>query len=492
MKKREAESKEKVKTSRTGLQMMTGTIRIFFAEALILPTGFITAVFLARSLGPIDYGLFALASRLINWIELIGTSVFSSTTIKFVAEEPDWHAVGTTVVRVHLIMGGSIALLLWLLSSPLSLLFNEPAMDGYLKLFAIDIPLFCLACANGNILMGLGRFRERARMRAGRWIARFVLIILFVEMGLSVRGAIMGSIGASIAELVISGLYIRPHLISESAFPIRRLWGFAAPLFMSATSLRIFKLDLFALKALGGTAAHAGFFGAALNLASPMTLISQSLWPPLLSTLTQMLAEGNEAGAKEIGRTVIRSVLWTVPFAAMIAGTASEIADFIFGREFLPTGPILSLLVFSVIGMFTIKISNAILTALGKPAWTFMVTGPMVPLALIGHLILVPRMDAIGAAIVTTSVACFMGFFSIIAVYRIWGIFPPVKTVLKSIFCSVLAFGLAVLWPTSGLMLILKLIVIPLIILLTFFLLGEFTAREIALVQKVLRDKVKG
>ena len=36
----------------TGLGMLGGTIAIFIAEALILPTGFITAVFLARHLGP--------------------------------------------------------------------------------------------------------------------------------------------------------------------------------------------------------------------------------------------------------------------------------------------------------------------------------------------------------------------------------------------------------------------------------------------------------
>ena len=477
-------------SSRTGRQMMVGSIRIFLAEALILPTGFITAVFLARSLGPVNYGLFALVSRLIDWTEMISTSAFASTTVKFVAEESDWKAVGATVARLHLIMGGSIGLLLWLLSSPLSHLFNEPAMDEYIKLFAIDLPIFSLACANGNILIGMGRFRERARMRAGRWIVRLVLIVLLVEMGLSVRGAILGSIGASVAELVISWFYVRPSLISKSAFPIRRLWGFAAPLFMSATSLRIFKLDLFALKVLGGTAAHAGFYGAALNLARPITLISQSLWPPLLSTLSQLLAEGNEAEAKEIGKTVIRFVLWNIPFAAMIAGAAPEIVDFIFGQEFLPAGPILSLLIFSVFGLFTIKISNAILTALNKPGWTFMVTGPMVPLALIGHLILTPKMAGVGAAIVTTVIASLIALVSVFAVYRIWGIYPPVKTLLKSIFCSALAFILASLWPASGLMLILKLTVITVVILLTFFLLREFTAREIALVRSLIRGRL--
>ena len=65
---------------------MTGTIRIFLAEALILPTGFITAVFLARKLGPIDYGLFALASLLVLWIEWGSTALFAHTTIKFIGE----------------------------------------------------------------------------------------------------------------------------------------------------------------------------------------------------------------------------------------------------------------------------------------------------------------------------------------------------------------------------------------------------------------------
>jgi len=50
-------------SGRTGRHLLTGTIRIFLAEALILPTGFITAIYLARSLGPAGYGIFALVSR---------------------------------------------------------------------------------------------------------------------------------------------------------------------------------------------------------------------------------------------------------------------------------------------------------------------------------------------------------------------------------------------------------------------------------------------
>jgi len=78
--------------------MMTGSIRIFFAEVLIIPVGFITAVFLARQLGPVNFGLFAIALRLVTWVEWTSLTVFYSATVKFVSEEDDWRAVGTTVV----------------------------------------------------------------------------------------------------------------------------------------------------------------------------------------------------------------------------------------------------------------------------------------------------------------------------------------------------------------------------------------------------------
>ena len=133
------------------------------AEALIIPTGFITAVFLARSLGPAGYGLFALVSRLVIWIEWSSTAGFASTTIKFVGEASGWRPIGATAMRLHLIVGVGVAALLWLLSSPLSCVFNEPILAEYLRLFAIEIPIFGLASVNSSILLGLGYFKERAR-----------------------------------------------------------------------------------------------------------------------------------------------------------------------------------------------------------------------------------------------------------------------------------------------------------------------------------------
>jgi O-antigen/teichoic acid export membrane protein len=44
-------------SSQPGRHVLDGTIRVFLAEALLLPTGLLTTAFLTRRLGPEGYGL---------------------------------------------------------------------------------------------------------------------------------------------------------------------------------------------------------------------------------------------------------------------------------------------------------------------------------------------------------------------------------------------------------------------------------------------------
>ena len=47
-------------------RVVGGTVWSFLAEALIVPTGVLTAAFLTRRLGPETYGLYVLAAALIG------------------------------------------------------------------------------------------------------------------------------------------------------------------------------------------------------------------------------------------------------------------------------------------------------------------------------------------------------------------------------------------------------------------------------------------
>jgi len=471
-------------SSQPGRHVLDGTIRVFLAEALLLPAGLLTTAFLTRRLGPEGYGLFLLAATLVAWMEWSIASVFSRATIKFVSEAEDWQPIGTTVMRLHLVVSGGAALLLWLLAAPIATLLDEPVLATYLRLFALDIPLFSLAHAHRNILTGIEGFRERALASAGRWITKLLLIVLLVALGLSVLGAILGSIGASLVELAIGRFYVRPSLFRRSTFPARQLWGYAVPLFLYVLSMRIYeKLDLLALKVLGATAAQAGIYGAAQNLSLVPGIFALSFSPLLLSTLSRVLGTGDTRLAKAMSRNAMRVVIGLLPFAGMTAGSASEIVGLIFGPVFLPAAPFLALLIFAGVARVMISVATAILTAADKPGWPFVLIGPLLPLATAGHLLLIPRWDAMGAALVTSLFAGLGALATVLAVYRIWRILPPAATLLRSTLLCGLAYTLAILWPTPSLLLLLKLPVIGLLIGLLFLLLGEFSAGEIAMVR---------
>ncbi|AFY96579.1 lipopolysaccharide biosynthesis protein [Chamaesiphon minutus] len=364
----------------TSQKIVSGTIWVFLAEALLLPTGLLTAAFLTRRLGAEGYGLFTLAATLIGWIGWSITSVFTRTTIKFVGEAADWRAIGAAVLRLHLLLGCGAMLSIWLLADSIASQLGEPELAFYLRLFAVDLPLFCVGYVHRSILVGIGRFPQRAIATAGRWLARLLLIVGLVAMGLSVPGAILGSIGASLVELLICRFYVRPSLFDRTNFPMRKLWNYAVPLFLFALSMRLYeKLDLFALKLMGGTAAEVGIYGAAQNLALIPGIFSLSFAPLLLSTLTRTLARGDKLAAEQTGCHALRSIVLMLPFAGMNAGAAPEIVQFIFGKPFLPAAPVLAVLIFGAIALAMISVTTAILTAAGKPNWTLMLAAPLVP-----------------------------------------------------------------------------------------------------------------
>jgi O-antigen/teichoic acid export membrane protein len=474
-------------TGHAGRHMLDGTLRVFVAEALILPTGLLTVIFLTRRLGPDGYGLFTLSAAIVTWIETGISALFSRASIKFISETPDWGPVGTTVLRLYLAASCIAGLILFFMAGPAADLLNAPFLRDALRLFAIDIPLFCLSRAYRNILTGFGKYRQRAVVGMGRWLSRLALIILLVEIGFSVSGAIMGSIGASLLELCISRLYIQPSLSNPSPFPVKKLMTYALPLSLFALStLFLNKIDLVLLKILGGTISQAGIYAAAVNLAVVPGIFSLSFSPLLLSTLGHLLASGQEDAARKLGRDSLRGVLWLLPFAGMTAGAASEIVVAIFGKAYFSGAPLLALLIFSALAWLIISVCTAILTACGKPHWPVLLIAPVVPLAFVGHLLLIPRLGPLGASMVTTFTSLTGALAALWAVFRVWRIFPPAVTFLRSLLICGLAFLIAQFWPASSLFLLIKIPAIMLAIIVSFLISGELSRDEFAFAKSLM------
>lgn len=460
-------------------ELFGGSARVFVAEAISLPTGLVTAAFLARQFGPSGYGVFTLTMAIVAWLEWTLASLFARPAVKLVADAKDWRPASALVLRMYTASGLLGLAALWLSAGPLASLMHEPSLTRHLHVLALDVPLFMMTQAHQQILVGTGAYAKRATVAAWRWTGRMVLVLILVGAGYSIDGALAAIVGASVLELVAARRYVKPSFRGAADGDARTMWAYALPLFAAALSLRLFdKLDLFVLKALGGTDTLAGLYGAAQNLTIIPNLVALSVTTLLLSTLSRALRSGDSDGARTLAANAIRGVLVLFPFAGVAAGAATAISTMIYGAAFAATGPLLAVLIFGALMTVMISVASAILTAAGHPRWAMFAALPIAPLALTGHLLVIPRFGARGATVVTLVVATIGALLALIAVHRAWSVGPSPATLMRSLTITALTVLVGTWWRTTGLMAIVELVVMCVVAGLLLVALGELTPME--------------
>lgn len=472
-------------TNHPGRHLLGGTLRSLAAESLFPLTALITGAFLTRHLGPEGYGILVLAATWVGWVEWSMNAYFARPAIKLVSEAGDWKIVADALVHQQLRAGVAVMLLLWALAAPVSALLHEPRLAWYVALFALDVPLFNLVHAHRNVLIGKGDFAHSANLSAVRWLCRLALILALVGGGLSVAGAILGTVGASLAELIVARRYVRPSLFGASQ-PVP-LWSLGAPLLFSALCLGLYtRLDVFALKTLRVATHQIGIYGAAQSLSLLPGLFSLAFMPLLLSTLSRLLARGEEDAAKEIATNALRAVIGLMPLAAIVAASAPDIVAAFFGPDFVSGGTVLAVLIVGSFSLMTIPIASAVFVATGTPRRIPWLTVPLVPLALAGHLLVIPSFGGPGAAAVTTGVAAIGASAALWWINRVWQIKVPRTTVARSLVVSAVGYFAAAVWPMPGLLVLVKLPVLAICCGALFLALGEFTLDEFGMSHPLL------
>jgi O-antigen/teichoic acid export membrane protein len=460
--------------------LLAGIGRVFAAELLVVPTGILTVAFLTRRLGPAGYGMLGLAGAFVDWLEWAVAASFTRATVKFVSEAQDWKPVATTAIQLQI--GASIVAggLLWLLAAPIGAALNEPMLPPYLRLYALDLPVFCLAQAHRDVLIGLGRFRERAFASGWRWVARLALIVVLVNLGLPIEGAILGGIGSSLVELAICRWYVRPPLLKRPSYPASALIAFVAPLSIYSVGVKLYdKLDLLLFKALGGSTAAAGAYTGAESLSGLPGIFAIAFAPLLLSSLGERLRSGNVDGARETARNALRAMLLILPMAGALAGMATEVVGVVMGDAFLASVRLFRVMIFGSVSLFMVSIVTSILIAAGKPRWTAGLMSLTLLASAVGYAVFIPRFGPMGAAVTASGCAVGAVIASVLLTHRLWGILPPMLTVLRSTMVTALAWLAAATIPAPGPLLTFgKLVALGIAVVAAFRLTGDLRPGE--------------
>ncbi len=468
--------------------MLDGGLRVFAAEALFPVTALITAAFLARRLGRDGYGLLTLSVTLVSVVQWTISDLFASATVHHVSQARDWVPVGRAVLRAHFIIALVCGIAVALFAGPIATLLGQPSLEPYLRLLAIDIPLYGFVLPHRFVLTGLGRYSGQAAAMACRWLARLSFIVLFVQAGLSIYGAILGLIAATLVEIVVARRYVRVPLLGRSQFRIQAMSPTIAPLFVFSVLMRAFAYsDIIVLTILGATIGQVGVYAAAANLAIPISLIGGVVSPILLSGLSASVASGDRSGAQQMARQSLRIALLLLPFVGLVCGAAPELVLVLFGPEFADAAVLFVVLAAAAVLRILVHCASVILTAAKKPAWCIPIAMLILLAALLGHIVLIPRLGAEGAALSTLIASGCAAAFALAAIHRVWRVAPPMMSLLRCGLLGAAGYALPQLIPIQGAWVVLQLSLTAPILLLLLFASREFSQDEVVILRSLIR-----
>lgn len=202
---------------------------LLLASAFGNGLNYVFGIFLARTLGPDDFGLYALAVTLFNILTLAAVFGMDTGAIKFVSH----HLVGgqlrkaavTLVAAASMALGSGLLAALGLVSlaSSLAVVYGKPEVASICRLLAAAIPFATVTAVLLSVLQAFQTVRYTILIKY-LWepIAKFLLAAVLIWSGFHLYGVLLSIILTLVVSAALLTRIARRH--AEQGFEDRLEW----------------------------------------------------------------------------------------------------------------------------------------------------------------------------------------------------------------------------------------------------------------------------
>jgi len=390
---------------------------------ILLISGFVLQVVLARKLGPELFGLYTLVISILLWAETSVTMGIPSVFQKIISETKDQIRLLIGAVGKYSVTYCVAVWLLFALFSPIiALLMQDARLVTLLLVASLDIPFFGLYATFICMLNGHGQFLYQSSIAAIYSIARAAVIVIAVLLGFGLVGALLGNaIGSAIGLIIgflcvrkISGQYDEPteEVRIEAYRKVRgRLITFGVPfviyqLFKSV----LIHMDIWFVKALSGdgdaAAITLGYYAIAYNLARIPYFMISGVTFTAFPAISRAFFENRISDVRDIIRQMFRLIfLVLLPLNALVFSRADEMIVLLFSETYQPAADTFRIL-FAGISLYTIfMFLVSIFAAENRPRTSLVYSVLLIPIGVILNMVLIPKYGIEGAAVATAGVS---------------------------------------------------------------------------------------
>ena len=411
--------------------------------------GLIAVGILTRYLGQEGFGSYTVAQ---TYLLVFGTIVEFGMTLTFIqmvsVEEEQEQQLVNRLMGLRLFSG-----LLFYSLAPLLVQFFPYAPTTKLAVFAGVIGFFFMTSTG----MFIGFFQKHLimwRFALSEIINRatfLFLIIVFALFGASAIGMMWAITIANIIWFISIIFLIRPFLRVRPSIhlatwkeALRRSWPIGVS---TICNLIYLKGDIIFLGIFHGEAS-VGIYGVAYKVIDVVTMVPVMLMGLLLPQLTRFWnLKDRNSFQRFFQHAFDFFIMVSLPILVATQVMAKPISLLIGGEAFGVSGPVLQLLIFSVLGLFLSSLYGHLIVAIEKQrimTWGYAITAVI---TIVGYLIFIPPYGMWGAAGMTVFSEMLIALLTFIVVSRTTHLYPRLRVSLKVIASTAVMYLVLVILP---------------------------------------------
>lgn len=420
-------------------KMAQGGGAILFASLFGNGLNYAFGIFLARMLGPSQFGLYALGLTVFNVLSLIALLGMDTSSIKFVSEHLSHGQVGkarSTVVLsacITALCGLLAGLGLALVAEPLSIaIYQKPELITVLLLFAAAVPLASVTTVLISSLQAYQTIRVTVLIKY-LWepIGKFLLggIVLWAGFGLA------GVLVAIVITLFVSAVVtlrathrvaklVRSDFLLWQSEQVQPLLAYWRPLAVATIFDVLAPRSAILILGYWVSASEVGVYQAAFQTATILALVPAAFDIALMPMVARAWAQRDGQRLRQLYQTFPRLIsILTIPCCLLLVIFSRETLA-LFGKDFsVGAASLVMLAVFQLFGHFAGPASSVLLMA-GHSRLVMANTVVFGIVSIIANAIAIPIGGILGAAVVVSTSYFVLGLIRTAQVWRLHGIHP--------------------------------------------------------------------
>jgi stage V sporulation protein B len=460
-----------------------GTAHLVVAQGVVLVSGFAVSVILARGLGPTGFGVYGVVMSVLAWLERTLNAGIPAATAALLARDPDSAQGVEKTARLMLVLWSlPLCTLLWFTAPTMSDYFGFAQGTTVLRIAAFNIPAMAVYFAYEGILNGRRRFAAVSTIQILQSLTKLVGIVLLIAIGLSVSGAFVAHVLASLLPAVVALVAYPLVGASASRSTMLTMVRIALPLTAYSVALIILmNLSLWQLQAfVAAEATGAGLYVASLNLTKLLMVIPTTTSGVLFISLSWALANSRpDLVAKYILEAGRFALITLAPACVLLWIDAEPVMRLLYGADYADGGRTLGILCWAFAAVAVLDIYFRALMARGMLVLPAVVLVALLPVLLFLNWWWIPRAGAEGAAYASLTVLILGAIVATALTYHYFGYVLRWSAILR-VSAASLVVGVASLnIHVAGLWVVVKLAALLLCYLVLLFVTRELRPHDL-------------